>query len=511
MLDEKYGVTPTGFSRKRLDEIIDEIHDDLSEGFGFNTKANPKSFLGVLVTNFADKIAELWEVGEQNYNSQAPSTAEGISLERCGQLGGSFRKDSTPSYYTILCTGDNGTIIPEGSVRIRTDTNPAVELSNPEKGAISTHYCVAAEIRSVGSYSPEDKFSISVDGHKYEVSLLDGESPIEALEAELMKERENDSFDIRGYVSVKTEAIGSDEVKTAIVLTFEESVPHTVLISSNLDASSVTSLVQFATVESGDFALPKNSTTVITTGVSGLKKVTNLADYIKGRSLETDSEFRKSYIEKIYIRSRTMLESIKAAILANCNGVESVAGFENDTNEWDFNGCCRAPHSVEMVVIGGDKKEIAEQIFATKAAGINTSHCDGIVKGENGDYAIEETVEDDYGNPVVVRFSRPVPILFHIDVTVDAAKNETVALNAETLVKEIIMNNINSLNPGDDLVPQQFLSELYQKVPGFLNYRFSITQEKGNDYVGVSSVQGIGYNKVARCEDINDVVVHYGN
>lgn len=521
MLDEKYGVTTEGFSRKRLDEITNEIHDYLSDsikGFGFDTRANPKSFLGVLVTNFADKIAELWEVGEQNYNSQVPSTAEGISLDRVGQLGGSIRKKPTSSYYTILCTGENGTVIPVGT-RIKTNTSPAVELINLEKGVISQHSCVEAEICTVGTYSPGDKFSISVDSQKYEITLLDGQNPIEALQ-EVMTE---------SYVSVKTETVGTEEVKTAILLTFEESVPHTVLFSSNLNASSVTSLVQFATAESGDFSLPKNSITVITTGVSGLKKVTNLADYIKGRGLESDSEFRRSYIEKIFIRSRTMLESIKSAILANCNGVESVSGFENDTNEWDLNGCFRAPHSVEMVVIGGDPQEIAEQIFATKAAGINTSHCLGVSKDCDYDVvslfekwieltdasnfdcyncAEEIVVKDDYDCDVIVRFSRPMPMYYKFNITVDAATNEQPATNTFELIKEIVMSSVNALNPGDDLVPQQFLSELYKKVPGVLNYQFEI-RLKGSNEAGAPAIQGLGYNCVARCEDKDDITISY--
>ena len=510
MLDEKYGVTPTGFSRKRLDEIIDEIHSDLSDsekGFGFNTRANPKSFLNVLITNFADKIAELWEVGEQNYNSQVPSTAEGVSLDRVGQLGGSFRNKPTPSFYTILCTGDNGTIIPEGT-KIKTDTSPAVELINLDKGEISLDDCVAAEICTVGSYSKGDKFSVSIDSHKYEVQIKDGANPIEELEEELLNKKYN-GFDISKYVSIKTETVGTDEVKTAIIFTFEESVPHTVLISSNLKASSVTSLVLFSTVESGDIALPKNSITVISAGVSGLKKVTNIADYIKGGGLENDVSFRKSYADKIFIRSRTMLESIKSAILANCNGVESVSGFENDTNEWDRNGCCRAPHSVEMVVVGGDPQEIAKQIFATKAAGINTSHCDGVVADKNKDYAEEVWVEDDNGNPIMVRFSRPVPMYYEFDITVNAATNEQPAMNTFELIKSIVMERVNELKPGDDLVPQKFLAELYEKVPGVLDYQFSI-RLKGTEEVGASSVRGIGYNCVARCENKDDIIISYG-
>ena len=55
-----YGVTPTGFVKKRLDVITDEIQESLGKSFGFDLKANPKSYLNVLITDFSDKIAELW-------------------------------------------------------------------------------------------------------------------------------------------------------------------------------------------------------------------------------------------------------------------------------------------------------------------------------------------------------------------------------------------------------------------------------------------------------------------
>lgn len=509
MLDEKYGVTPTGFSRKRLDEIIEEIHNDLSEGFGFNTRANPKSFLSVLVTDFADKIAELWEVGEQNYNSMVPSSAEGISLDRVGQLGGSLRKVATSSFYTILCTGDNGTVIPIGT-RIRTDTNPAVEFMNIEEGNISLNACVEAKISTVGSYGEYDRFSLSVDGHKFETSILSGENPISKLESVIRNDTSEEGKEISKFLVDN----GNGEF---LHFVFEESTPHLILVSSNLNAVSVTSLVQFGTVDFGDFSFPKNSITSIVSGVTGLKSVTNLGDYIKGNSQESDSDFRKSYAKKIFIRSRTMIESIKSAILANCNGVESVEGFENDTNVWDTNGCDRAPHSVEMVVVGGNPQEIAEQIFATKAAGINTSHCCGLVVDESDDedskpYAVEVDVLDDYGKPTVVRFSRPKPVYFEFYVSISAASNEAPAFNTFELIQNVIYNSVNALNPGDDLNPQKFLAELYKTVPGVLDYEFGVS-EQGMQVDDVSklpkSIKGIGYNRVARCEFKSDIHIEY--
>lgn len=503
MLDEKYGVTPTGFSRKRLDEIIEEMHKDLSEGFGFNTRHNPKSFLGVLVTNFADKIAELWEVAEQGYNSMVPSTAEGVSLDRVMQLGGSTRELPAPSYYTILCNGINGTTIPIGT-RIRSNTNPSIELVNLEEGAISLGSCIAATISTCGTFGDNDRFSVSVDGYKYEISILVGENPLKKLADAILSDNTPNGKEIK-------EHLVPDEEHEALTFNFGESTPRQILISSNLDAKNVTSLVQFSTVESGDFLLPKDSITSIVTGVSGLISVTNLADYVKGRNRETDPECRKSFVDKIYIRSRTMLESIRSAILANCNGVESVSGFENDTNVWDTKGCNRAPHSVEMVVVGGEPQEIAEQIFATKAAGINTSHCCGLVVDDSDDeeakpYAVEVDVEDEYGKTVVVRFSRPVPMYYEFVVRIDAATNEAPADNTFELIKEIVFDKVNALSPGEDLNPQMFFGELYQKVPGVQNYDFAI-RLKGTDNDFEKSIRGLGYNRVACCERKDDITI----
>ena len=59
----QYGLTPQGPNLKRLDTIIDEMHESMSERLGVNTRQNPQSLLNHLLTNVADRIAELWEFG----------------------------------------------------------------------------------------------------------------------------------------------------------------------------------------------------------------------------------------------------------------------------------------------------------------------------------------------------------------------------------------------------------------------------------------------------------------
>ena len=42
-----YGLTDNGFVIKRLDTILDEIHEELSDGFGIDTRTSKPSFLDV--------------------------------------------------------------------------------------------------------------------------------------------------------------------------------------------------------------------------------------------------------------------------------------------------------------------------------------------------------------------------------------------------------------------------------------------------------------------------------
>ena len=137
---EKYGLTENGVNIKRLDVIVDEMHEKLSAKLGVNTKQNPQSLLNHLLTNIADEIAELWEYGSNVYYSQYPASAEGVSLDNALQFGGITREMPAKSYYHILCTGLDGTVIPKGTM-ISTETNPATNLLlNTDEVISRTHF-----------------------------------------------------------------------------------------------------------------------------------------------------------------------------------------------------------------------------------------------------------------------------------------------------------------------------------------------------------------------------------
>ena len=161
----EYGVTSNGVVIKRLDTIMEELHSELSEGWGINTRLNPKSYLNVQLTAFADKIAELWEFGAEVYYSMYPSSATGISLDNAAQFGGSTREQAAKTYYPIHCQGIDGTVITTDTM-IRSDTNPPINFIAAEAKGISRSACNKAQIK-VLTVESDSVYTVALNGLLY--------------------------------------------------------------------------------------------------------------------------------------------------------------------------------------------------------------------------------------------------------------------------------------------------------------------------------------------------------
>lgn len=439
-----YGLTPQGPNIKRLDVILEEMHEDMSKKLGVNTRQNPQSLLNHILTNISDRIAELWEFGLDVYYSQYPSTATDSSLDNAAQFGGSTREMPAKSFYSILCTGVDGTVVPAGTL-IASDTNPAINLTNQSDGQI-TRSSFNKAVVVLASESDSSALSIVLNGELYSGNTL------EALASAIT----DDAFEV-DYADGRLTIEATDEASS-----------NTMVLSENLTTETVASIIQFGTVDYGDTFIPNGAITKIVKTVAGLESVINVGSYIAGRLTETDTEFRQSYADKIYNRSSAMLESIKSAILENVQGVESVAPYENYTDATDSMG--RPPHSIEIVVDGGSATEIAQQILNTKAGGINTF----------GD--VETVLPGVYGEDITVRFNRPtyVYVWFQVGVTLSGSTNPPT--NYADLIKETILECMEGVEAGSDVIPQRFTTALYNKVSGidYFDIRLFSSTESGS-------------------------------
>lgn len=424
----KYGLTSNGPNIKRLDVILDEMHESMSNKLKANTRQNPQSLLNHLLTNVADRIAELWEYGSDVYYSQYPTTAEGSSLDNAAQFGGTTREMPAKSYYSILCTGLDGTTVPADTL-IATDTNPAINLTLTEDARI-TRSAFNKAVVVLAAENPTSVLSMALNGELYSANDLQG---------------------LADAVTDEAFVVSCEEDKL-IVEAVDTASSNTMVLSENLTTETVASVITFATVDYGDIVIPNGVITKIVKTVAGLQAVENVGSYIAGRLTETDVEMRQSYIDKIYSRSSAMLESIKSAILENVQGVLSVAPYENDTNETDSMG--RPPHSVEIVVDGGNATEIAQQILNTKAGGISTY----------GD--VETVLHGVYGEDITIRFNRPAYVYVWFQVGVTLSANTNPPTNYADLIKETILECMEEVQAGSDVVPQKFTTALYKNVSG---------------------------------------------
>lgn len=435
----EYGVTKKGFVPKRLDVILEELHSDLSDGFGFNTRQNPQSYLNVLMTAFADKVAELWEVAEDNYHSMYPSSAEDISLDNAAQFGGSTREVAAKTYYPLHCTGLDGTVLAQGTA-VASKTNPAINFSASEDSIITREAFNKVAV-SVASVADDRGYSVALNNQLYTYTSGTDATALDILRG-LAEAIDDDNFqatvdEANGAVKIEANDIQSS---------------NSLVLTENLTTASVTSILNFASEEYGEVVLPDRTITVIVRSVPGFLSCTNLCGYIAGRFREKDVEFRKSYANKIFNRSSRMLASIESAILSNVQGIQSVKAYENDTNVVDADG--RWPHSIEVVVEGGSNTEIASQILNVKAGGINTFG------------GIEVEIPGEEGENITVRFNRPEYVYCWFKVNITISQSQSLPANYAELVKEVVSDRVTALTSGEDVTPQRYIAGIYAAVPG---------------------------------------------
>lgn len=432
-----YGVTDKGFVPKRLDTILEEIHSDLTDGFGVDTRLNDTSFLNVLVTTFGGQIADLWEIAQDSYYAKYPSTATGLSLDHAVQYGGIRRQPDSRSRYPLHCTGDDGTIVREKAY-VATDTSPEIRLYSAGSFTISRKAFNRVSIR-VAVFQQEGTYSVSINGKQYSYVSSGQDREKEILDG--LKE----SITADGYET----AVDAENLTLSITDT-NQSRSSKLVLSDNLTTSSVTTIANFYTEDYGRITLPDGIVSKIINNIPGFLSVNNMLAPVYGRIEETDVE---SYLAKSAIRSTGMIGSITSHLLNDIEGVESATGYENEKDVTDSEG--RPPHSIEIVVEGGSDFDVAAAIFERKTGGIYT-------------YGSVEINVPDGENQIPVRFNRPDYVYAWAKITLygDSGKIDS---DYKNMVIEAVMDYCGGLIAGDDLLSQKILEGIYDTVNG-VNY-----------------------------------------
>ncbi len=448
-----YGVTENGFMLKRLDVIKSDICTRLKDSWGIDPSINPQSALNVLITSFSDEIAALWELAQDTYYSQYPSSASGINLDNAMQLGGVTRLCRTKTKYNIKCTGSDGTLIPYGAM-LKSTTQPVKSFICSKNQTISRENFLSITFGIISDIGAT--YSVEINGTLFSTIGVSSD-PVVTLQA---------LYDEIEYATIDKVL---DLNNLCITLTSKSKhSSHTMVTSDNIVVTSVSANITFESEDYGQVLLPFNTITEITTLVAGLQSVTNETDPILGRDEETDIEARHSYLKRIFLHSSNMIESIVAEITENVEDITALIAYENDTNVEDEYG--RPPHSIEIVAEGGSASTIAKCIYNKKATGIQT-------------YGNEEvSILDDYGNTHKIRFNRPTSLNTWLKVTLTRDGN-AIQPNYVSIVKDSIISSINT-SVGENIYLQTLLVDIYKNITGvkYIEIRAAISDTEPVDY-----------------------------
>lgn len=111
-----YGVLSTGFVRKPIEDILEELATDQKTALGSDFDVSTSSPAGQINGIVATQLDELWEVAEAVYNSIDPDGAIGDALSSLSALSATVRQAATKSTVTATVNLDAGKTLAAGAV-----------------------------------------------------------------------------------------------------------------------------------------------------------------------------------------------------------------------------------------------------------------------------------------------------------------------------------------------------------------------------------------------------------
>jgi len=396
-----YGLLPEGFVPKPQTVIKEELDSVYKSTFGAQLGSEPDgsipadSVAGQRIGLHAERMAELWEIGQALSSSFDPDNATGRALDILCAITGTTRNQERQTTGTVALTGDPATLVPSGSaisipvVGTRFGTDANATLVAIAAWTVNTAYALGDRVKN--GAAPSRIYQAVAAG----TSALVGTGP---------------------------SGTGSAIVDATVTWSY---------VGDGTAAVDVT----FTALDPGPFAALTGQITSIESPVSGWLSVRNMSDAQVGAYVETDASLRNRREAELAGRGNGPVPAIRADLLkvnqGTANAVVDCVVFENYTDVVDVNGI--PPHSFEAVVLGGLDADIRQTIFDTKPAGIRPH---GGVTG---------TVVDSTGISHTIKFSRPTTysIWIEIDVTYNAA---TWPLDGPAQVKAAILAALTPAN-----------------------------------------------------------------
>ena len=156
------------------------------------------------------------------------------------------------------------------------------------------------------------------------------------------------------------------QLYAGIVVSDQNKVRWVLTTDIQLDSNG-SGRADFRSEQLGSFNLAKNTTLTIETVTLGLTNAVTFENAEVGVEEETDTQLRERFLFSRTKNAQNSAEAITAKIAA-LPDVKQVRVLENNTSQRDALGV--EPHSIDVVVFGGNDEEIANVIYQNKGAGV---------------------------------------------------------------------------------------------------------------------------------------------
>lgn len=156
------------------------------------------------------------------------------------------------------------------------------------------------------------------------------------------------------------------QLYAGIVVSDQNKVRWVLTADIQLDSNG-SGRADFRSEQLGSFNLAKNTTLTIETVTLGLTNAVTFENAEVGVEEETDTQLRERFLFSRTKSAQNSAEAITAKIAA-LPDVKQVRVLENNTAQRDALGV--EPHSIDVIVYGGNDEEIANVIYQNKGAGV---------------------------------------------------------------------------------------------------------------------------------------------